>query len=369
MSNSAFNIIKNILKFIIIMTFISIIIIVLIVLKDNKQIKEINEFIKNDTKVLYISNEIKYSDYPIELFKKYEIEYLYIDSTKLDIFEKNKIKKIINSKYLSSIIVVYNNGEIVDAIIDYETEENLNAFLQSINIIPKVIGDINGIIESVEDSLDSDLSIIYIPYKYVDGIEEQSNLLKEISDDYNAEYKMINAYLLSLVQQEKLNSILQISSVEDQIIILVKNKSIVGSIRGINKKNQYLDKLYEFEFISKIEENINYIDYEQFNNLLNFNEKNIIVLGKENCKYCEEVIITLDSININYDIVINYMDVDNFDSNISKDLEQKLLDLGIDGFEFPLTIVVESGKLLDYIVGSSDEKYFIEIFTENGIIK
>lgn len=369
MNNSTSNIIKNILKGIIFITISVISMLIFISFKDNKQITKIKEFIKNDTKVLYISNEIKYSDYPIELFQKYNIDYLYIDSTKLNNFEKNKIEKIINSKYLSSIIIVYKNGEIVDAIIDYETEENLNVFLQSVNVIPQVIGDITGIIESVEKSLDSDLSLIYIPYKHFDGIEEQSKILKEISEDYGAEYKMINAYLLSSNQQEKLNAILQISSVEDQIIILIKNKNIVGSIRGINRESEYLEKLYEYEFVNKNVKNIKYIDYGQFNELLNFSEKSIIVFGKENCKYCEQVILILDSININYEILINYMDIDTLDSEILEKLKNKLIELGIDGFEVPLTILVESNKLLDYIVGCSDEKYFVEIFTKNGIIK
>ena len=58
------------------------------------------------------------------------------------------------------------------------------------------------------------------------------------------------------------------------------------------------------------------------------------------------------------------------DSDISINLQKDLNNLKYnDGFTTPLTIIIENGELLDYIIGASNEKYFIDIFTENGIIK
>jgi len=337
---------------------------------DNKKIYEIEEFIKNDTKVLYISDELNYSDYPVELFKKYEIEYLTINSDELNIFEKSKIEKIINSQYLSNIIVIYKNGKIIDKFVNYESENDLNVFLQQLDILPQVIGDTAGIIESVPELLESDLAILYFPYEYVNGIETQSKILQEIAAEYNSEYKMIDSYLLSSTQKEKLNSILQISAVEDQIVILVQKGKIIGSIRGINKKNEYLNELKSYKFIEQIENYINNIDYDEFENLISTQEKSIILVGKDNCKYCDEVIEILNVIIIDYDIKINYLNIKDFDTDVSKNVEGKLNELGYsDGFTTPITLLTEANKLLDYVIGSSDQEYFVEIFTENGIIK
>lgn len=361
---------KNIKLIIIFISLIIIFFSLLFVTKDNQLIKEVKEFIKTEEKVLYITNEDNYSDYPIDLFEKYEISYLYINSSKLSRIEKNKLEKIINSKYLSNIIVIFNNGEIVDAIIEYENEDKLNKFLQEKELIPEVIGDNSKIIESVSKLLETEYSLIYLPYKNIDEIEKQDKVLKEISEEYEINYKKVDAYLLSKSQQNKLNSLLQISTVEDQIVILVKNEKIIGSIRGINSKKNYLNELEKFNFIEDISYLITHINFDEFNNLINNSEKNVIVIGKDDCKYCDEVIETLNDISINYNIKINYINIGEMNSEVSVEIQNKLNELEYeDGFTTPMTLIVENNKLLNYIIGASNEEYFVDIFTENGIIK
>lgn len=342
----------------------------LILTRDNQLIKNVKEFIQNDTKILYITDKQNYSKYPIDLFEKYDIEYLYINSDNLSAIEKSKLEKIINSKYLSNIIVVFDNGKLKDAIIEFENEDHLNNFLIKHEIIPEIIGDNSSIISDVNKLLDTEFSLIYFPYEQSDTVDYQNTILKEISSEYNINYKKINAYLLSKTQKNKLNSILKISSVEDQIVILVKDRKIIGSIRGVNNKKNYLNKLDSFKFIDSIDSYITYISYAEFKNILNKDDKSIMVIGKEDCKYCDEVLKELNDIAINYDININYINVGKMDSDISLDVEKTLSNLEYnDGFTTPLTIIVEKNKLLDYIIGSANEEYFVDIFTENGIIK
>lgn len=342
----------------------------LLTTRDNDLVKNIKEFKETDIKVLYISDKKHYSNYPIELFKKYEIDYLYVNSSKLSNIEKTKIEKITNSSYFSNIIVIYNNGKIVDAIIEYEDEESLHKFFQKHELIPEIIGDNSKIIDSVNELLTTDYSLIYLPYKNIKEIDSQDKILKKIAADYEINYKKIDTFLLSKSQQNKLNSILQISTVEDQIVILVKGQKVIGSIRGINNKRSYLNELKDFNFIDEIGYFITHINFDEFNNLLNNNEKNIIVIEKDDCKYCEQVSETLNNIAINYDVKINSINVGKIDSNIAIEIEKKLSDLKYnDGFTTPIIIIVENNKLLDYVIGASSEEYFIDIFSENGIIK
>lgn len=342
----------------------------LFLIKDNSLIKDIKKFIETDNKILYISNKKNYKEYPIKLFEKYEINYLYVNSDKLTKVEESKLEKIINSKYLSNIIVIYNDGEIVDAIIEYDNKESLNSFFQNNNIIPEVMGDNSNIIEDVKSILDTDYSLIYLPYKNIEEIDNQDKILKDICEDYEINYKKVDAYLLSSSQHTKLNSLLQISQVEGQIVILVKNKKIIGSIRDINNKKEYLEKLKEFKFVDQINSLITFINLNEFNNLLTNGEKNIIVIGKDECKYCDTITTTLNDIAINYDIRINYINIGKIDSNISLEVEERLMELNYnDGFSTPMVLVVEKNKLLNYVIGLASEQYFIDIFTENGIIK
>lgn len=342
----------------------------LIKTEDSKIIKDIKEFVSIDTKVLYISSKKEYSSYPVELFNKYEIDYLYVNSDKLNNFEKNKLERFINSKYLNNIIVIYKGGKIIDAIIDYETQDKLNAFLQKNEILPEKISNINGIVDSAKETLDDEFSLVYIPYSTKVDINDQTNTLKSICDEYNINFVRIDAFLLSYKQKEKINSIYQISSVEDQILILIKNKSILGSIRGEHRKSTYLDEFYKSKFIDEIDNYISNINYDDFKNLLNSTNKNVILIGKDDCKYCSDVIMALNPIIINYNININYLNINSLDSDIAKKVQEDISKLGYkDGFTTPITLITENNKLLDYVIGASNSEYFIDIFKENGIIK
>lgn len=370
MKNNTFDIMKMFFMFVFVTFLIAIFIVLLVMSSDNKLIDSINEFTRSDTKVLYFSNNKNYSKYPIELFDKYDIEYLYINTDDLSKFEEKKIKQLIDNTNLHDIIIIFKEGKLIDSIVDYGNSESLNAFLQKYNIIPSIISDPSWIIEETKEALTSEFTLLYIPYKYDSSSLDQNEILYDISLEYNINYKLMPAYLLSYSQQEKLNSILQISSVNDQIVILVKEGKIIGSIRGINDKIDYLNKLYEYNFISEIENYIQEISYEEFEDMLNSNELNVVFIIKDDCKYCDITKSTLNKIIINYDIPMKYINIVDFDTDISNNVERKLTESGYsDGFTTPLTVIIQSNKVIDYIIGSSNDKYFVDIFTENGIIK
>ena len=108
---------------------------------------------------------------------------------------------------------------------------------------------------------------------------------------------------------------------EDQILILIKDSKIVGSIREINNKKKYLNYLTEFKFIEDIGYFITHINLEKFNDLIVSNKKSIISIGKDDCKYCDEVIGRLNNICINYDLEVNYINVGKIDSYIAKQID------------------------------------------------
>ena len=175
MNNSAFDLVKKI----IIGVFSTIVVIVFVVLllltMDDKFIKDIKKFIKTDTKVLYITDKDNYNKYPIELLDKYEIKYKYINSKKITSFEKTKLERIINNNDLSNIIVIFESGKIKDALLRYDSKTELNEFLAKNGVIPNIIGDISGIKNKINNSLESEELILYLPYKYDDSIEYQNN--------------------------------------------------------------------------------------------------------------------------------------------------------------------------------------------------
>lgn len=370
MKESTFDLIKKIILGIIFSALLVIFVTLLILTMDNKFIKDIKNYVKTDTKVLYISNKKKYEDYPIKLFKKYDIDYKYIDSEKLSKFEKTKLKKIINNNDLSSIIVIYDSGKIKDALIHYENEEELNKFLIKNDIIPSISANISGLINKVSTSLESDSLILYIPYVFNEDINYQDNLLKSICKNYNIPYNRIDAYLLSKNQHQKINSILEISDVDDQIILFIKNKAVVGSLRGYNRKSEYINKLFEFGYIDEGYNSLNEIDSNEFEYKIESEEKNIILITKDDCKYCKETMTILNEISSTNNLDIDYINIGSIDNDISLNVEKKLQSMGYnDGFTTPLIVITEKGKILDYSIGTSSSDFYNDMFTEYGLIK
>ena len=370
MRESAFDLAKKIILGIMFSVLVVIFVTLLILTMDDKFIKDIKVFVKNDTKVLYIANNKNYDKYPESIFKKYDINYKYVNSDKLSKFEKTKLEKIVNSKHLSNIIVIFDSGKVKDAIIDYDSEEKLNEFLIKYEIIPSIIDNISGMTNKISNSIKSESLILYLPYVYSDNIQYQDNILSNISKQYNVNYKKINAYLLSKTQHQKINSVLGISEVNDQIVIFIKNQNIVGSLRGFNRKSEYINKLFEYGYVDEVYNSLNEINYSDFVNELNNDEKTVMLIIKDDCKYCKEVMSVLNGISSSYNLNIDYINVGKIDSEISVSLEDKIKDIGYeDGFSTPLIIITENRKLLDYSIGSSNYEFFKDLFTENGLIK
>ena len=338
--------------------------------RDSKIIVEISDFIKADTKVLYITKNTN-KKYPTKILNKYSVDILNVDYNKLNIFEKKKVRNIANNDSIEDILIIYQNGHIIGTLNNYKTEEEVNEFFSKKNIIPeKIVDNVEEIVKESEKILDNEYSIIYIPYMDHESIEKQDRILKEISEKYLIDYKKIDAYLLSKKQQYKINKTLEVSDVEDQIVVLVKENKIIANIRGIHRKNTYIETFYEANFINELENKLNELDYEDFKLELTNNEKSIILLGTNKSKDYEEVFNLLNQMTYSYDIEINYINLKNNESEIYKKVNEKLTNIGYsDAFSLPLVVIVESNKILGYAIGKSNEEYFLDLFIENGVIK
>ena len=115
---------------------------------------------------------------------------------------------------------------------------------------------------------------------------------------------------------------------------------------------------------------INEIDYEKFLNITDSKDKNIIVIGKNDCKYCDDALNTLNTIASDYELKINYFNVETQESENFKKVKEKLEKMDYkDSFTTPLILITESEKILDYMIGVSSYEYYEEKLMELGIIK
>jgi chaperone required for assembly of F1-ATPase len=108
---------------------------------------------------------------------------------------------------LNDVAVIFEDGKVKDALIEYESEESVIKFFQKNNLIPKIItDDVKSIMKDVKNVLNSEYSMIYIPYENYDLIEEQNKIFKDIASEYSIDYKKIDAYLLGYNQKETINT-------------------------------------------------------------------------------------------------------------------------------------------------------------------
>lgn len=342
----------------------------LLATKDSPKIKEVSEFIKTDTKVVHLTSDVN-KRYISNLLKRYNVDCIEIDTSKLSIFETRKLKKLVDNNELENTIIIYQNGKKIHSLTKYRENKEVKEFFQRNNIIPnKIVDNVDFIVSSANNILENQYSMIYMPYKEHEEIENQDQFLEEISCEYSIDYKKIDAYLLSQTQQEQINSMLEISLVEDQILILVKDNKMVANIRGIHSKNTFIENLYDVNFIDELANKINNIDYYKYKDLLKSKDKNILLLGSNSVKDSNDIYELLNKMIYNYEISVNYLNIDKEQTYLYNKVKEKLENIGYNGtFSIPMVVIVESENVLDYIIGNSTEEYFLDIFIETGVIK
>lgn len=333
----------------------------------NKFILELKNIIGTDIKILYLYDNQNYNELFEKSLESYDIDYYSFNTSYINNKKEKKLKRFANSNYINNIVLIYKNGKIVDAIIKNNDLGKLREFLIKNKLITEYYKESEDIFFKLEELLNSDLSLVYIPYIKSDSDLENEEMLKEICKTYNIDYKTLDAYKLGYFQKNKLNNILNISSVEDHIVILIKDSRIFESIRGEYNSDYYIAAINK-ALTTNIENNMININIKEFENIINDDEVNIVLIGNEDSKDIAKVKDTLNGLISKYNIEIRYLDISNKDE-IDK-IEGMLKKMGYAGnISLPLTLILGKNEVLDYSIGLSNENYYIDIFRENGIIK
>ena len=359
------NIIYSILFILLIIIFFALVFLTV----DSKTIKEVKEFIKSDINLVYVYN--KEDKYIIDLLDKYSINYLKIDEKTLNKFERKKLETLFKKEKIVNNLAIFKNGDLEGLPIEITTAKDLIAKLQDKEIIPNIISsDVKKIEKESLSILDNKYSIIYMPYIYNNDIKDQNEIFKSISKKYDIDYEMIKTYLLSKTQQNNINKLLDISDVDNQILLVIKDNKMIANIRGVHSKNTYIETLYDVGFIDNLEDKLNELSYNEFKSLIKDNNKNIVLLIQDNSADSEKVYELLNQMVYNYDIDVNYINLGKTNSEVYQKVKNKLKDMGYEEVvSMPMVLIIESNKVVDYIVGNSTEKYFLDSFIENGVIK
>jgi len=360
--------------FVLTISFILLLLTTSIILKffNNKKVDSVKDFINGDIKILYSYKENKIGSYLDELCNNYELTCMQIDVSEYNKIEKKQLKELINNDNLNSTISVFNSGKLVETVIEIDSEEKTLGFLQRVKIMPTILNTKQTIINDVNTILNQkeEKTLLYLVYDSKINTEKQENIIQAISNENNINYKKMNTYLLSAPQKNKLNNLLKISDVSEQIIVCISNGTIIGNIRDVwNSKYKYLSQLKEIGFITT-DNFYNKIDKDEFEKLISNSETQVITITSDDCKYCSELAKIMDNIIVNYNIEINNLHI-----NLNEESETKSIQKTLEKLEFdkelttPLTLIVQKDEILEIIIGSSNEETIINLFEEYRIIK
>ena len=224
-------------------------------------------------------------------------------------------------------------------------------------------------------------SIVYYASTGCGYCELQKPILETIAEDYDLEYYSIDSTLLSNSQRNEVLEKLEIEHATPTLVI-VENGKVIDTQVGYTEGSKLVSFFIKNKILKKgskysAEEDITFIDYEQYTKLIKSKATNIIVVGQTSCSHCIAFKPAINSVAGDYNITINYLNLTEMSQDEStkffkslEDIEYNDPDFLKDGsFGTPLTLIVENGKVISYFSGQRTISQLVRELKKVGLIE
>lgn len=220
-----------------------------------------------------------------------------------------------------------------------------------------------------------DETVIYYGSSTCSYCSLQTPIMKQIKEDYKMDYLYVDASKLSNDDQKEILKVLDIEGSTPTIAVVKDDEVIdvnVGYMDGKEtveflKKNKILDE----DATYKPEENLTFIDFNRFKELVNEDSLNVIVIGQTTCSHCIAVKPVLSRVAGNNNITINYLNLTEMSQDEQSELIENLKSIGYsdaDNLGTPLTLITKNNHLEGTIEGENPPSYFTREFKKYGVI-
>lgn len=225
-------------------------------------------------------------------------------------------------------------------------------------------------VEVVEKSLESkDRKLIYL------GSEECSYcaMLEPHLEGFQNSYEYEYEYIDTVKATSKLSEILNTLDIKEEefgtpYLVVVEDGKIVDRQAGYVEENVLFDFLQKNNFIGKDEKMaINYLDYKQYDQLLDSDSKEIFVITQTGCSYCEQAKPVLEEVATKHDLDINIVNMSNFSEEEKTSFDKSLDYLSENQWGTPLILVVKDSKVLDDTSGLQTAEEYADFFKKNNL--
>jgi Thioredoxin domain-containing protein len=196
--------------------------------------------------------------------------------------------------------------------------------------------------------------------------------LKSLSKEFDFKYTYINTDEVNATNLSKILQRLDIdeSSFGTPYIAIVKDGKIEAVQNGYVPENELFEFFKTNNIIDKDAKlSLNYIDYETYNNILEGDEKELVVLAQTGCSHCETAKPVLAEIAKEYDIKINILNISNFSEEEYNKFQSSLKYFKENEWGTPLTFSLEGDEILGVQEGSVTKEAFVEFFKKQKFIE
>ena len=192
--------------------------------------------------------------------------------------------------------------------------------------------------------------------------------LEDMKERYGFDYVYIEASDINGNYTKKILSHLGLSKLGTPYLVIASKGKIVDVQNGLTEYNQLFDMLQENKLISEDAELLlNYIDYDEYEKLLNGSEKSAVVIGQTKCGYCVQAKLILNDIAEENDVTINYLNY----TDLSQEDYTSLID-SLDYFSgswgTPVMFILQDGKMIDVLSQLETKENYIKFLEENGVL-
>ena len=342
-------------------------------IKSKEIITQVDTFIENKKDgIIYLGNDEKASDLLLEYSEEYEYNYLFVNTSNITAVKRNKLKNKFGINEINNTVIILKDEKLKHYINNYKynsKEEALN-YLQENGVLPKYLSDPNIVINNFDTAISSkDPSIIYYVSDKKKSYDNVHQKLKDVSETYSLKYTFIEGYYLTGIQQLKLLKKLNYNEYHEEVLIIVDEGKVKGLIEkpSEDSNNDYFAIMTNYGIIdSNSAQRLGAINYNKMKELISSKSKNVILIVKDNCPYCDRLKPILGKISIQNDKTFYYYKISN-EEVLLKYL--KSIGLQEDKLSVPMVLITENNMILDHIIGYSEKSYYDEKLKELGVIR
>ena len=232
-------------------------------------------------------------------------------------------------------------------------------------------------------SSDTEKVILYYDSKAEDSKENsiEKSYLSDLSKQFKIDFLTIDISLLNKKDKSTIENKLGISGTTPSVIV-TKNEKIISVSDGFIESHNLVSLLISSNVLKedskyKNIDNLKFIDYKKYKELLEKKDSNIIVVGQSGCEYCNAVKPILNNISKAYKVNIYYFDVKDIDNNDLQKFFDELPKIGYDdesletegSFSMPTVLITKKGKITSFLQGQQSLEKYIKYFKEQNVIE